>query len=256
MATIGIDIGSLSTKAVLLKDHTVAALKVIQSGDDVSTTVADIKESILSSGGLRYERIDKTAFTGVGKDLASPAGSAVPDAKSGVAGTRFYNIGITGLIDIGAENSRVVKLDKTGRIIGFASNDKCAAGTGIFLDTMAKLLQVNREDEIPAGKGGSRVDVTSTCVVFAESEVVSLIHKGTDRFDLWLGINRSVANRVITLVHKLRPEGTIGIIGGVAKNPTFISCLREVLGDRLFIPRDPEFVNALGASIIAQEQSA
>jgi predicted CoA-substrate-specific enzyme activase len=255
MITIGVDIGSISTKAVLLKDSAIAACKLVQSSDDISTSVDNIIKTLISSVGLKKEQIEKVAFTGVGRNLASVSGVALPDAKSGVAGIRFYNTELSGLIDVGAENAKVVKTDQNGRLIGIVSNDKCASGTGIFLDTMAKLLKIEKQEKYLNVETGDKVEILSPCVVFAESEVVSLIHKGANRFTLWLAINRSVANKVGTLVNKLRLEGTVGMIGGVARNPTFVDCMRDAIGDRIYIPPDPEFVNALGAAILVREQA-
>jgi benzoyl-CoA reductase subunit D len=253
MFTLGIDVGSLATKSVILNEHKVVAQNSIQSGDDVQSAIREAVNLVLSNTKMQLDQVHNIAFTGIGKDFAPYPGSKIAEGKCGVAGARFFNVKIGGVVDIGAESSRVAKCDDKGRVVGFTSNDRCAAGTGIFLDTMSKLLKIENSDAQALEKVENKVEITATCVVFAESEVVSMIHKGVNRYDLWMGINRSVASRVYTLINKLRLEGQIAIIGGVARNPVLIHCLKEMTGDRLFIPDAPEFANALGVAILAKE---
>lgn len=206
----------------------------------------------LETAGLPLNRVGSIGSTGVGKDYVPYPSKLIGEARCSVAGVRFFNPIAEGVIDIGAENCRVTKLDAKGRIIDFTSNDKCAAGAGIFLDTMSRLLHIEPAESDALHRVRQQVDITSTCVVFAESEVVSLIHKGVDRFDIWRGINDSMASRVCSLVKKLHLEGSIAIIGGVAQNPSFIFCLEKMLGGKLFVPPIPQFMNALGVAIIAK----
>lgn len=254
MLTLGVDIGSLTTKSVILNERQILAWSLIQSSDNVEIGIEEAVNKSLTDARISLNQIESISFTGVGKNYAPYAGKQLAEGKCSIAGARFLNTQITGVVDIGAESSRVTKCDSAGRVVGYAVNDKCAAGTGIFLDTMSKLLKIDLTDSKALDKVENKIDITSTCVVFAESEVVSLIHKGVNRFDLWMGINRSVANRVCTLVNKLRLDGITAVIGGVARNPVFVFCLREMLGNKLFVPDDPELTNAMGASILAKEQ--
>jgi predicted CoA-substrate-specific enzyme activase len=194
------------------------------------------------------------AFTGIGKDFVPYSGRLLAEARCGVAGVRYYDTSIKGVIDVGAEKTRVVKYDAKGRIVDFASNDKCAAGTGIFLDAVSSVLQIEPWDSEALQKvEQGEISISSTCAVFAESEVISLIHSGTNRYDLWMAVNTSVASRVYVLINRLSLDSGIAMIGGVAKNPVLTYYLEKMLGCKLLVPPDPEFVTALGAAIIAQE---
>ena len=209
---------------------------------------------VLETAGLPRDRVDKILSTGVGKNrIPCTTGKPAAEARCDVVGARFYSQSARGVINVGAETSRVVKCDLKGSILDFATNDKCAAGTGVFLGAMAKLLQVTPEEMAKVHEGSQENAITSTCVVFAESEVVSLIHKGNvDRLGIWREISYSIAKRVYSLVTKLRIEGEIVLIGGVAKDLDFVDSLEGMLGYKLLVPPNPELVCALGAAIIAQ----
>ena len=252
--TLGIDVGSLTTKSVVLKDGVVSSHSLLPSGENVQTTVEEVVNLALGSTGMPLNGIDRIASTGIGKDFVSYSGKLLAEARCGVAGVRFYYPSIKGVIDIGAERTRVAKCNAKGRMVDFESNDKCASGTGIFLDTMSSLLQIRPWDSEALHKvEQGEINISSTCAVFAESEVISLIHKGMSRFDIWMAISTSVASKVYVLVNRLSLDSDIAIIGGVAKNPVFIFCLENMLGCKLLIPPDPEFITALGAAIIAAE---
>ncbi|MGA2368858.1 MAG: acyl-CoA dehydratase activase, partial [Dehalococcoidia bacterium] len=170
-----------------------------------------------------------------------------------IAGARYYFPLVQGVIDIGAESSKAMKCAANGKIVDFAANDKCAGGAGIFLDTMSLLLQIDADDPKSMDMITEQINITSTCVVFAESEVVTLIHKGMNRFDIWRGINESIAERAFSLAARIRASGKVALIGGIAKNPVFVSCFEKMSGYKLLIPTNAQFVNALGAAIYARE---
>ena len=140
----------------------------------------------------------------------------------------------------------------------FALNDKCASGSGIFLDTMAKALGVKPEEMGELSLQSKQdVNITSTCAVFAESEVVSLIHRKVDRIDILQGIHKSIASRISGMASKVGLEGNEGdtiIIGGVARNVGLVSSLEKILGYKLIVPRNPQVITALGAAVIAMER--
>lgn len=252
MIELGIDVGSLTTKSVVLEDDTILSVVLLPTREDVANTVVEVVKVGLETAGLSLSRVDKIGCTGVGKNYVPYTNKLIAEARCSVAGVRFFKPMAEAVIDIGAESCRVTKFDAKGRIIDFASNDKCAAGTGIFLDTMAGVLHIEPGESDTLHRVTHEVDVTSTCVVFAESEVVSLIHKGVDRFDIWRGINYSMASRVCSSVKRLYLGRSIAIIGGVARNPSFIFCLEKRLGSKVFVLPTPQFVNALGAAIIAK----
>lgn len=254
MVSLGIDAGSLTTKLLLLEGDTILSYILLPTGEDVSKTAAEGVSRVLEAAGLPRDCVDKVLSTGVGKNrVPCTTGKPAAEARCDVAGARFYSQSVRGVINVGAETSRVVKCDPKGSILDFATNDKCAAGTGVFLGAMAKLLRITPEEMAEVHEGSQENAITSTCVVFAESEVVSLIHKGNvDRLGIWREISYSIAKRIYSLVTKLRIEGEIVLIGGVAKNLDFVDSLEEMLGYKLLVPPNPELVCALGAAIIAQ----
>ena len=253
MITLGIDVGSLTTKSLILEDSNILSSVLLPTGQDTSDTAANAIAQSVENAGLSPNQIDHIVSTGIGKSHVPHPTKSAAEARSDMVGSRFLYPSVRGVINVGAENSRVLKCDPKGNIVDFATNDKCAAGTGVFLDAMAKVLQIESGEVEKVHQTEQEISITSTCVVFAESEVVSLIHKGNvDRFGIWKGISDSIASRVYSLVTKLRIEGEIVVIGGVAKNLDFITSLEKMIGSELLVPPHPQIVGALGAAIIAQ----
>ena len=253
MITLGVDVGSLTTKTLTLGDSNILSSVLLTTGEDVSDTATNAIEKSLKDASLSLEQIANIVTTGVGKGHVPYPTKSVAEARCDMVGSRFLCPSVGGVINVGAENSRVLKCDPKGNIVDFATNDKCAAGTGVFLDAMAKVLQIEAEELEKIHQTDQEISITSTCVVFAESEVVSLIHKGdVDRFAIWRGISNSIATRVYSLVAKLRIEGEVMIIGGVARNLDFVASLEQMTGSKLLVPPNPQMVGALGAAIIAQ----
>lgn len=254
MITLGIDVGSLTTKALVLEDSNILSSSLLLTGEDASDTTAGAVSQSLEQAGLSLSQIAHIVSTGVGRSYVPYPTKPAAEVRCNIVGSRFLYPSARGVIDVGAENSRVVKCDLKGNIVDFATNDKCAAGTGVFLDAMAKVLQIEPREMQKVHQTEQGISITSTCVVFAESEVVSLIHKGgVNRFSLWRGISSSIASRVYSLVTKLRMEGEIVVIGGVASNLDFIISLEEMIGGKLLVPPHPQTVGALGAAILAQK---
>ncbi len=253
MITLGIDVGSLTTKALILEDTNILSSSLLITGEETSEAAANAIAHSLESAGLSLNQIDRIVSTGIGKSHVPYPTKLAAEARCDIVGTRFLYPLVGGVIDVGADNSWVVKCDLKGNIVDFATNDKCAAGTGVFLDAMAKVLQMEPIELGKVHQTEQESSITSTCVVFAESEVVSLIHKGSvDRFGIWKGISNSIASRIYSLVAKLRIEGEIVVIGGVARNLDFVTSLEEMVGSKLLVPPNPQIVGALGAAIIAQ----
>lgn len=255
MITLGIDVGSLTTKSLILEDSNILSSVLLPTGEDASeTTAGAVSQSLEQAGLLSLSQIAHIVSTGVGRSYVPYSTKPAAEVRCNIVGSRFLYPSARGVVDVGAENTRVVKCDLKGNIVDFVTNDKCAAGTGVFLDAMAKVLQIEAREMQKVHQTEQDVSITSTCVVFAESEVVSLIHKGgVNRFSLWRGISSSIASRVYSLVTKLRMEGEIVVIGGVASNLDFIISLEEMIGGKLLVPPHPQAVGALGAAILAQK---
>ncbi|MBE3138429.1 MAG: 2-hydroxyglutaryl-CoA dehydratase, partial [Actinobacteria bacterium] len=168
-------------------------------------------------------------------------------------GVLNYFTAVKTVIDIGGQDSKVIKLDEFGSPVDFLMNDKCAAGTGRFLEVMARALEIKLENfgEIFA-KTNEKVDISSTCTVFAESEVVSLIGQGIDKNKIIRGLVYSIVNKVISMVERIGLEEPVCMTGGVAKNLAVVRALEEKLGVKINIPEEPEITGALGAAYLAR----
>jgi len=158
------------------------------------------------------------------------------------------------VIDIGGQDSKAIKVGKNGRVVEFAMNDRCAAGTGRFLEVMAKALEVRLEDlgELSL-KSRKKARISSICTVFAESEVISRISEGTPKVDIIAGIHEAIANRIFGMASRVRIEKDLVLTGGVAKNRGVVKALEEKVGFKILVPKEPQIVGALGAAVIARE---
>jgi predicted CoA-substrate-specific enzyme activase len=169
-------------------------------------------------------------------------------------GAFFVHPGTRTVIDIGGQDSKVIRLDEKGRNVDFQMNDKCAAGTGRFLEVMAHALEVKLEDLGPLSRGAQRtIKISSTCTVFAETEVVSLIADNQPKDVIIRGLHESIADRILGLVQRVGLEETVALTGGVAKNEGVVQALESRLKVRLFIPPEPQIIGALGAALIARD---
>lgn len=253
MITLGIDVGTLTTKALILEDHNILSSFMLSTGNDISATTENTIEETLKNAGHSLNQISQIVATGVGKGHVPYPTKSAAEIQCDMVGTKFLYPSVRGIIDLGAENCRVVKCGPKGNVVDFALNEMCAAGTGIFLDAMAKILQITPTEMREKHNNEHRINIASTCVVFAESEVVSQIHKGdVDRLSLWKAINNSLAKKIHNLVARLHISGGTVMIGGHARNADLIACLEEMMRSKLHVPSQPQMVSALGAAIIAK----
>jgi (R)-2-hydroxyacyl-CoA dehydratese activating ATPase len=260
MYFLGIDIGSLSCDAVLIDDDkNIISSSILPTGVKNIEAIARVKKSVLESSGLMVENIQSIVATGYGRNRVPGRNSAVTEITCHAKGIRHLIPETRILIDIGGQDSKAIFLDESGKVADFAMNDKCAAGTGRFLEAMARALEVE-VDEL----GGLDCEATgdivlsSMCTVFAESEVVSLIADGTDQKEIAKGLNKAIASRTNSLVKRVNRnlDGlTISMSGGVARNLGVVKAIAQSLGiDQLNIPDEPDLVGALGAALIALER--
>ena len=255
MITAGIDAGSLSTKVVILNQNKIMAYEVLATGIDIGAAAQKAMDNVLEKAGISLQDVESIGSTGVGKKkipFKSAQGTEVVcDAK----GALYYYPKSNGVIDIGGENCRAIKFDAEGNVIDFALNDKCASGTGIFLDAMAKALRVKPEEMGELSLQSTEdIEVTSMCSVFAESEVVSMIHTKVPKNNILRGIHKSIASRVVGLANRILLAGNVVIIGGIAKNIGLVATLYELMNSELIVPEKPEVVGALGAALLARER--
>jgi len=254
MITAGIDIGSLTAKAVILEDSKILSSSLSLTGDSSNEAAIGVMEEAIKKAGLSSGSVEYIVSTGAGKKEVALTSEQATEVMCDAKGVQLLYPQVGGVIDIGAESCRAIKCDQ-GNVVDFAMNDKCAAGTGIFLDAMAKALEVKPEEmgELSL-RSRQDINITSMCAVFAESEVVSLIHRKADKVDILKGIHKSIATRVYGLANRIRIEGDTVVIGGIAKNMGLIAFLEEMMKRKVVVPRAPQIVGALGAAIIARER--
>ncbi len=255
MITAGIDIGSLYTKAVILKDGALASYHVMKTGESSREAAETALSAAAAAAGIERERIEKILATGVGKDEADIADDHATEVMAVARGAVFMHPGARGAIDAGGESTRVMRIDGSGNLVDFALNDKCAAGTGIFLDEMGKLMGVRVEDMGAMSlKSTAEVNITSLCVVFAESEVVSQVHRQTPKVDIIKGIHKSIATRIYGMVNRIGIGENSVMVGGLARNTGIVSLIEDMMNVRLVLPENPHLAGAIGAAMIAARE--
>jgi len=257
METAGIDIGSLNIKAVVLGDDGIISTGIGPSGDDVEDVARSVLKSAVSRAGLNHDSLPLVA-TGAGAKMVSltPQQKAITTCLA--RGTCYLFPSVRLSIDMGAESTTVIKINNRGRIADWANHDKCASGTGLFLQQMARLMAMPIEEmSLLSLRSKDRADITSTCAVFAESEVISHVHRDppTPMEDIVAGIYFSVVSRIMALCKRIGIEKDIAVTGGVALNAGLVNILEQELGFKLLRPEAPQTVAALGAAIIARENA-
>jgi (R)-2-hydroxyacyl-CoA dehydratese activating ATPase len=253
----GVDVGSLWLKVVLLQDGEIAGSRVAPTGLDAEDTAEQILADVLEDVGQSRDSLGAVVATGIGRGEIAFATDQASEVVSAARGAPLFHRGIKGVIDLGGETTRIVKLDDAGEVLEFTANEKCAAGTGIFLDAMAKVLGVPIEEMGPLSlQSNADVSITSTCVAFAESEVVSQVHRQTPKADILRGMHRSIATRVFGMAHRVSLGPPIMAIGGLALNLGVVRCLEELLKATLVVPAQPQLVSATGAARIASRMGA
>ena len=257
MITVGIDVGSLYAKAVVVNNGAVVGSHQILAGRDERCSLDELMGAALRPLGAAASDVRLVAATGVGRTEVGCAQELVTEVMAAARGARHLYPGAKGVIDMGAESTRAARLGENGDVLEFAINDKCASGTGVFLDAMARLMGVTLEEMGPLSlTSTSELTYSSTCVVFAESEVVSAIHRQTPRQDILRGIHRAITQRVFGLVGRLGLAGECVATGGLARNVGIVACLEDLMKQRLTIPPAPQLVTALGAALIAADRAA
>jgi len=255
MKALGIDIGSLTTKAVILDSGQIIASSVIATGEEAEQSARAAVGEVLKQAGLKLDGGVAIVSTGVGiKDLF-PGQQSKSLTTCLARGIYRLFPSVRTSIDMGAESSTVIRVNERGRLNDWVNQDKCAAGTGIFLQQMARLMQIPLAEMATLSlQAKGRADISSTCAVFAESEVISHVHREppTPKEDIVAGIYYSVVSRVVSLCKRIGIERDVAVTGGVALNRGLVKILEGELGLAVLVPEKPQLVAALGAAVVAQ----
>ena len=252
MLTIGIDVGSITTKAAAVRDGALLCDLIIGTGYNAEQAGAQIFSDMLLQLKSQRHDVQAVVATGYGRKSVRFASRAVTEITCHAAGAVFLNPRVRSVIDIGGQDSKVIVLDAAGRVKDFAMNDKCAAGTGRFLDVMARALDVDLEAFGPFSARADRPAVISSlCTVFAESEVISLIAKGESRENIIAGIHDSIGARVIAMGARLDMTEPVMMTGGVARNSGVVRALEKKSGLSIEVSPKAQVTGAIGAALIA-----
>jgi len=251
----GIDIGSAFSKAVIMAENKIITYQVLPSGGNYKLTAERVTEKTLTEAKLSLEDIAYTVATGYGAANVSFSTETASDISCLARGVHYLFPNARTAIDIGGQFTRVLNLDDRGRATSFLFSEKCAAGSGRFLQVIAKVLQVALEDigELSL-KSKNRVDFNTGCAVFAESEAVSRIAEGAAKEDILAGLHRTLAAKIQTMVVRLGLEPDCAVVGGGAKDIGLVKSIEEGLGCCPLVPEEPQIVAALGAALLAEEK--
>ena len=250
MTSAGIDVGSRNVKIALVRGEQLVAHRVVPCGIERKEVIEEAFDQVLRESALSRKELEKVGATGVGRTDITFVSEIEPDPVASARGAIKLFPSVRTIIDIGSEHAYAVKCDAQGKVLDFAQNEKCAAGAGSFIEAMARALEIGMEEMGELSLQSTQViPMNVTCVIFAESEVVSLIHAKTPKPDIARAIHEAIANRIVSMVRKVGVEEDVVLVGGMARNPGMIERLREQLGVNILVPPHPEVVVAFGAAL-------
>jgi benzoyl-CoA reductase subunit D len=252
MIFAGIDVGGKNVHIVIAKDGTILAKMGRPTGINKAEAAEKLYAEALKQAGLKREDITRVVATGSSGPRVAFANGVIPDAAADARGVIKLIPSARTIIDVGGEEGRAIKISPEGKVLDFAINERCAAGTGTFVDTMSRALEVPVEEMAKLSlKSTQSIPMNAQCAVFGESEVVSLIHQKTSKQDIARAVHDAIAGRIGSVARIVGLEKDVVMIGGVAKNPGFVESLKRDLGMEVKVPDDPDFVGALGAATAA-----
>jgi len=251
----GVDVGAATAKTVIFSNNRILGYSIIPTGYNVKLAAERVTLEAMERAGISksLDELDYVISTGYGRNAVTFANKSVTEIICHAKGAHFMVPETGTIVDIGGQDSKAIEVDEKGNVRDFVMNDKCAAGTGRFLEVMADVLEVGSIDSMgPMSlKGGSPCNISSTCTIFAESEVVSLRAEGRSREDLIAGVHRAVASRVAVMAKRLKIKPEVIFTGGVAKNIGVKRALEEEFAMEISVPEEPQIMGALGAALLA-----
>jgi predicted CoA-substrate-specific enzyme activase len=254
----GVDIGSLGAKAVVISESGMAGHALMPTGVFPEKSGQEVLERALADAHTARESIRYSVATGYGRITAKYASKTITEITCHARGAHYLHPATRTIVDIGGQDCKVIRLDDDGNVADFAMNDKCAAGTGRFLEVIANVFKVPLNELGEMAKGDAPlVPINNTCTVFAETEIISLVARGERAESILKGVFTAIASRVAGIASRIGVSGDVFFSGGVAKNYGVVSALESVLNCPVFVPDfDPQLVGALGAAVLARELGA
>jgi benzoyl-CoA reductase subunit D len=254
MITAGIDMGSKTVKVVILKDGDVIGKGIALAGFESREAGEKAFAEALGNAGIKKDDVEHIVATGAGRKNAPYTDRNITEVGGDAKGVIKLYPNARTVIDVGAEEGRAIRCNEEGKVLDFALNEKCAAGAGAFTEAMGRALEV---DVAELGrlslKSSKPIPMNAQCAVFAESEVVSLLHAKTPKEDISRAVHDAIASRIVSLARKVGFEPEVVLIGGVAYNVGFVDSLERALECKVTIPEDPEYIGAFGAALAAAE---
>jgi len=257
MITVGIDMGAKNIKVVVARNGESIghSLLLLETDLDRFASARKALGAALDKAGIGEEEVNTVVATGAGKKVVTFAKKEFTVMGCNAKGIIRIYPSVRVVIDVGAEEARCIRLDETGRVVEFAVNEKCAAGAGAFIEAMARAMEVSIEEFARLSLTSTRtIPINAQCAIFAESEVVSLVHGETSQADISKAVHDAMAARVGAMSQRVTTEKDVALIGGVAKSIGFVESLKAVLKEDFLIPQEPEYVTAFGAALLGMEE--
>lgn len=255
MITAGIDMGSKTVKVVILKDDEIIGKAIELAGFEATKAAETAFAKALQEAGIKQEDIEGIVATGAGRKHAPYTDRDITEVGGDALGVHKLYPNCRTILDVGAEEGRAIRCTEDGKVMDFALNEKCAAGAGAFTESMSRALEVPIEELGPLSlKSNKEIPMNAQCAVFAESEVVTLVHSKTSKEDIAKAVHDAIASRIVSLARKIGFEPEVVLIGGVAFNVGFVDSLKRALECDVTVPENPEFVGAFGAALAAKEK--
>jgi benzoyl-CoA reductase subunit D len=249
MIVAGIDVGGKNVHIVIKKDGKIVGKGAAPAGMKKAETIEQLYNEVLKKAGLTRKDVERVVATGSAAKRVAFANGAIPDATADARGVIKLIPTARTIIDVGGEEGRAIKVSPEGKVLDFAINEKCAAGTGTFVDTMARALEMPVEEMAKIALNSDQsISMNAQCAVFGESEVVSLIHQKTSKQNIARAVLDAIAGRVGSVARIVGIEKDVVMVGGVAKNIGFVDSLKKNLEMSVTVPDDPDYIGALGAA--------
>jgi predicted CoA-substrate-specific enzyme activase len=254
MITAGVDAGARTVKVVVMRDKQIVGKALVAAGFDTKAAANQALDEALKAADLGRGDVQKVLATGVGRKEVDFAQGEVAEVTADAKGIAFLMPSVRTVVDVGAEEGRAIKVDEAGQVVDFVINQKCAAGAGTFVEAMARALGTTVEEmsELYA-QSTKEVTMNAHCAVFAESELVSLIHSQAAIPDIVRAVLTVTADKVVSMMRRVGIEAQVAAIGGVALNKGFIIEVEKELNIKIAVPVGPQFVGATGVAVAAAE---
>jgi benzoyl-CoA reductase subunit D len=249
MIVAGIDVGGKNVHIVIKKDGKIVGKGAAPAGMKKAEIIEQLYNEILKKAGLTRKDVERVVATGSAAKRVAFANGAIPDATADARGVIKLIPTARTVIDVGGEEGRAIKISPEGKVLDFAINEKCAAGTGTFVETMARALEMPVEEMAKIALNSDQsISMNAQCAVFGESEVVSLIHQKTSKQNIARAVFDAIAGRIGSVARIVGLEKDVVMVGGVAKNIGFVDSLKKTLEMSVTVPDDPDYIGALGAA--------